>query len=156
MELIVEEIPHIKMWEICCCSIQGGFSCELPPGEYMIGNPDEMLLPGVLKTITFDTGCFEQVESDGIIVVHTFELSKFILNISDVYRRFFSEKGKIAIMSSDIVKPLPEFNQFRFNCEKRAAVELKNALTLTCGRLIVSAEEEDRIYADASDAIGVV
>jgi len=144
------------MWEIYCRSTETGFVCELPPGEYMIGNPDEMLLTGVLETVAFDTGCFMQTESDGIIVLHTFELPKFIVNIGGVYRRFFSEKGKIAIMSTDIVKSLPEFDQFRFNCGARAKVEMKDALTLKCARLVVSAEEEDKIYAEASDAVGVV
>lgn len=150
------------MWQLCCRSTDGGFVCEIPAGEYVIGTPDEMLLSGVLKTLSLRSGCFEQTEKDGIIVLHTFTKSDLTVYINGVASNIFSETGCIAIMSSNIVKPLPEFNKFRFDCTKRALVELNENLTLRCDDLIVCAEEEDfpketdeQMHANAYESIGV-
>jgi hypothetical protein len=113
-------------WEICCRPTETGFLCEVPAGEYYIGDPEVMLKTGVAATIkNLETGTFTDAESDAIIVVHPVSTEYFRLSIygsPDV--NIFIEGPVIALMSADIVKPLPEFDEYKFTFVGRAVVEV--------------------------------
>jgi hypothetical protein len=67
-------------WEICCRATDTGFQCELPEGTYFIGDPSEMMFPGIYATIgDLNTGTFADAESDATIVLHPFNNERFNL-----------------------------------------------------------------------------
>ena len=112
-------------WKICCLATDRGFHCELPEGTYYLGNPEEMLMPGIGATIVgLNTGAFEDAETDAIIVLHPFNNEQFNFVSRNGVVKIFSESGVVALMSSHIVKPLPEFDNNRFTFVGRAVVEV--------------------------------
>jgi hypothetical protein len=148
------------MWLLISRVTPTGFIAEIPPGEYYVGNPDVMVLPGILETTqSLDNGVFESMDDESIFAVYTYPTSHFTVYSGGYYTRLFSEKGRIAIMSADIAKPLPSMNRFRINCDYRGYIELDGVvLSLFCQHVIVhvapdSGRDED-IYDDASNAIG--
>jgi len=153
------------MWELACRATDSGFVCEVPPGEYVVGNPDEMLFDGVRETMTnLISGAYERFDDDCILVLHTFSKeTNFMVYNAGSYQKLFTESGRIAIMSNDIVKPLSEFDEFRFNCDTRAVVEFDDpTFMLKCGPLVVYTEPEDedfelsdeQMYSNAYQAVG--
>lgn len=126
-------------WEICCRATDTGFLCELPEGEYYIGDPNEMLLPGVGRTIkNLNTGTFTDAESDAVIVLHPFNNERFNLVSPRGVVKIFSESGIIALMSEDIVKPLPEFKDNKVTFVGRMVVEVD----VHDGTLLMTRKEE--------------
>ena len=112
-------------WEICCLATDTGFQCELPEGTYFIGDPNEMMLPGIGATIgNLNTGAFEDAETDAIIVLHPFNNEQFNLVSPKGVVKIFSESGVIALMSANIVKPLPEFDNNKITFVGRVVVEV--------------------------------
>ena len=152
------------MWELACRGTDTGFVCELPPGEYVIGDPDTMLFQGVLETTKhLISGAYDRIDDPAIFVVHEYsQENNFTIYIDGEYCKLFTEGGRIAIMSSDIVKPLPDIDHLRFNCDKRAVVEFDNpCFTLKCETFIVYAEPEEdfelsdeQMYSIAYQAVG--
>jgi hypothetical protein len=107
-------------WEICCRQTEKGFTCELPEGMYYIGDPNEMLLPGILSTIgNLNSGTFQDVESDAIIVLHPFWAYKYTLDNGTTIE---TADGVIALMSADIVKPAPAFEEQQIFFDQRVVV----------------------------------
>lgn len=136
-------------WENCSRATDTGFMSELPTGIYYIGNPEELLLPGVYASIkNLNTGTFEDAESDAIIVIHPFNVTYFNLVSSQDTVDVFSENGVIALMSEDIVKPLPEFARQKVILSGRTVVEIdiqEETLAMTRGEeliALVPADEE--------------
>jgi len=126
-------------WEICCRETDTGFQCELPEGTYFIGDPKELLLPGVYATIgDLRTGTFADAETDAIIVLHPFNNNRFNLISPRGVIKIFSESGVIALMSADIVKPLPEFNDNKVTFAGRMVVEVD----IEDGTLLMTRKEE--------------
>uniref|UniRef100_A0A6C0B3H9 Uncharacterized protein n=1 Tax=viral metagenome TaxID=1070528 RepID=A0A6C0B3H9_9ZZZZ len=110
-------------WEICCRATDTGFQCELPEGTYFIGDPKEMMLPGIYATIgDLNTGTFADAESDASIVLHNFSHSYFRFSELTRETHVYSESGVIALMSADIVKPLPEFEDNKITFSGRVVV----------------------------------
>ena len=111
-------------WEMCCRENETGFQCELPKGTYFIGDPNEMLFPGILATIdNLNTGTFQDAESDAIIVLHPFAEGEFLLVDADGSQAIVNnESGTIALMSADIVRPSPEFDEVKLIFDKRVVV----------------------------------
>ena len=110
-------------WEICCRATDTGFQCELPEGTYFIGDPKEMMLPGIYATIgDLNTGTFADAESDASIVLHNFSHSYFRFSELTHETHVYSESGVIALMSADIVKPLPEFEDNKITFSGRVVV----------------------------------
>jgi hypothetical protein len=110
-------------WEICCRATETGFQCELPEGTYYLGNPEEMMMPGIYATIGgLNTGTFTDAESDAVIVLHDFSHNYFELSVLGHETYVYSESGVIALMSADIVKPLPEFDDHKITFSGRVVV----------------------------------
>jgi hypothetical protein len=142
-------------WEICCRATETGFQCELPEGTYFIGDPNEMLLPGIGATIKhLNTGTFSDAESDAVIVLHPFNIERFNLVSPRGVVNVFSESGVIALMSADIVKPLPEFDDNKITFPGRVVVEViieDNSLLMTRKEeliALVPAEDEEPEESD--------
>jgi len=113
------------IWEGCSRETPEGFMSELPEGTYYIGNPEELLLPGVYASIkNLNTGTFEDVGSDAIIVIHPFNISEFNLVGPNRVVGIYSETGIIALMSADIVKPLTEFEYQKVVFDGRTVIEI--------------------------------
>jgi hypothetical protein len=110
-------------WEICCRATETGFQCELPEGTYYIGDPEEMMMPGIYATIGgLNTGTFTDAESDASIVLHDFSHNYFTFSSLNCEIHIYSESGVIALMSADIVKPLPEFDDNKITFSGRVVV----------------------------------
>jgi len=142
-------------WEICCLATDRGFHCELPQGTYYLGNPKEMMLPGIGETIGgLNTGAFEDAETDSIIVLHPFNNEQFNFVSPKGVVKIFSESGVIALMSAHIVKPLPQFDNNRITFVGRVVVEVdvhEETLSMTQkDELIamISAEDEEPEESD--------
>ena len=128
-------------WEICCRATETGFTCELPPGTYYVGDPNKMLYPGILATIgNLHTGTFEDVTSEAIIVIHSFGCNRFWFSETTEDDFIFSESGTIAVMSEDIVNPLPENDAYKITFNKRLVVAI-NSLKMSIRMLT-----EDNLY----------
>jgi hypothetical protein len=111
-------------WEICCRATEMGFQCELPEGTYFLGDPNEMMLPGIGATIKhLKTGTFSDAESEGIIVIHDFIAREFILKDQEGEETLItSESGTIALMSAEIVKPDAKYSEQQIVFNKRTVV----------------------------------
>ena len=116
----------MTLWEICCRANDTGFTSELPPGNYYIGDPEVMMKPGILATTkNLYTGTFQEVETGAIIVLNPVSNNYFQCSIygsPDV--NIFIEGSFIALMSAEIVKPLPEFDDYKITFVGRAVVEV--------------------------------
>jgi len=128
-------------WEICCRETDSGFTCELPPGTYYVGDPNKMLFPGILATIgNLDTGAFEDTNSEAIIVIHSFVSNRFWFSETSEDDFIFSESGTIAVMSEDIVNPRPENDAYTMTFNKRVVIDV-NSLKMSI-RILT----EDNLY----------
>jgi len=97
-------------WNLFSRSYGTIFEQKLPAGKYYIGDPDEMLLPGVLATTKcLGSGVFQDFDSESYIVMCRFDYGEFLLNDNSNDMWISTESGIVAIMSENIVKPLPEF-----------------------------------------------
>lgn len=117
-------------WEICCRATDTGFQCELPEGTYFLGDPEDMLLPGVGATIkNLNTGTFSDAESEAIIVIHAFTAREFILNDENGEETLItSESGTIALMSADIVKPDAKYSEQQIVLNRRTVVTVNTEM----------------------------
>jgi len=154
------------MWELACRPTESGFVCELPPGEYCVGDPDEMLFTGVLETTKLlKSGAYERIDDDSVFIVHDFSGKEdFMFSAHKMqYDKFTTTNGRVAIMSNDIVKPLSDYDDFRFELDKRAVVEFDlpyfTIKSSSFNAYIEPAEEEhdetdEQMYANAYQAVG--
>lgn len=117
-------------WEICCRATETGFQCELPEGTYFLGDPNEMMLPGIGATIKhLNTGTFSDAESEATIVIHTFMAREFILKDEEGEETLImSESGTIALMSAEIVKPDAKYSEQQIVFNKRTVVAVNTEL----------------------------
>ena len=98
-------------WELISRRYGEMFEDKLPAGKYYIGDPDEMLMPGVLTTANcLGNGVFRDFESDSYIAICQFEYGDFLLNDDANDILVSTKSGNVAIMSENIVQQLPEFD----------------------------------------------
>jgi len=98
-------------WDLMSRARGEFFEHKLPAGKYYIGDPEEMLLTGVLLTTKpLANGIYQDYVSESSIVICQFEFDDFLLNDNADDMHVSSKSGIVAIMSENIVKPLPEFN----------------------------------------------
>jgi len=80
-------------------------------------------MPGIYATIGgLNTGTFTDAESDAVIVLHDFSHNYFEFSELGHETYVYSESGVIALMSADIVKPLPEFDDQKITFSGRVVV----------------------------------
>jgi hypothetical protein len=81
---------------------------ELPPGKYYVGNPAELLLPGVYgATKTLPPGSYKN--ENYIYSVHSCNHPDYVILVDgEIMAHPFCPDVRLSIMSADLVKPLPE------------------------------------------------
>lgn len=156
-------------WELVSRGTKTLYEYKLPAGKYYVGDPDEMLLTGVLATTKLlDNGIFHDLASDSFLINCKFEYDDFLLNDDANDIHIFTKSGVVAIMSENIVKPLPEFDSSSISFGQTFVVEVDlEYCTFTLmheGRHVrmypndpnVEVEETDeQMYARLYAAIGV-
>jgi len=156
-------------WELVSNGTKSLFDFKLPAGKYYVGDPDEMLLTGVLLTTkSLGNGVYRDRDSDSYVVICDFEYDDFLLNDNEGDRHVFTESRIVAVASENIVKPLPELDDSCFNFGQTFIVEVDlDYCTLKLmheGRLVslypndpnVEIEETDeQMYTRLYAAVGI-
>jgi hypothetical protein len=93
-------------WELACRPTVTGFTCELPIGIYYIGDFNEILDSDVKESADYlYTGVYEDAESDGILMLHQFNIKDFMILLPDNKSDTIHIKdGYLAIINRDILK----------------------------------------------------
>ena len=118
-------------WEICDeANHAEGFYSEFPAGTYYIGNPEEMMLPEFFASVCYlKSGAFEDMESDGLVFVYTFNTTTFTMkSMVESDRLLVSDSKVIAVMSEDIVKPDRKYEDQRVTFKKPFLISLNTVL----------------------------
>jgi hypothetical protein len=157
----------VKMaWQISGREVNLTLEYELPAGKYYVGNPADLLLPGVCDaTKTLPPGAYK---SDAYVYsIHSCNQSDYVILVNgEIMAGVICSDVRLSIMSADIVQPLPENDDCSFVLDAPAKavydyntesiiIRLEKSYIEICPYPDQDDETDEQMYTRMYAAIGV-